>query len=72
MKAFGALIVVLFWMPASLQAKDLGNLSVNPYDADSLANPFGKGSPFAPNGINSPYSPHGSPDVTPILSSAAI
>lgn len=69
MKAFGALIVVLFWMPASLQAEDLGNLSVNPYDADSLANPFGKGSPFAPNGINSP---HGSPDVTPILSSAAI
>jgi hypothetical protein len=42
-------------------AEDLGNLSANPYDADSTANPFGKGSPFAPNGINNPFSPYGSP-----------
>ena len=48
-------------MPVSLQAEDLGNLSANPYDADSTANPFGKGSPFAPNGINNTYSPYGSP-----------
>lgn len=61
MKTLSTLIVVLLWMPASLQAEDLGNLSANPYDADSTANPFGKGSPFAPNGINNPFSPYGSP-----------
>ena len=40
---------------------DLGNLSANPFDIDSVANPFGKGSPFGPNGINNPFSPYGSP-----------
>ena len=38
----------------SALAEDLGNLSANPFDAESSSNPFGKGSPFAPNGINNP------------------
>ncbi|MBX9657259.1 MAG: hypothetical protein K2X00_01740 [Nitrospiraceae bacterium] len=61
MKTIAYLTLVLLWMPASLQAEDLGNLSANPFDVDSTANLFGKGSPFAPNGINNPYSPYGSP-----------
>ena len=61
MKIIGVVLIVLFWAPLTLQAEDLGNLSANPFDAESTANPFGKGSPFAPNGINNPFSPYGSP-----------
>lgn len=61
MKLTGVVILALCWMPCLLHAEDLGNLSANPFDADSTANPFGEGSQFAPNGINNPYSPYGSP-----------
>lgn len=55
------LTLVLLGLPAVVHAEDLGVLSANPFDVDSIANPFGAGSPFAPNGINNPYSPYGSP-----------
>lgn len=58
MKSLGALIVVLLWMSAFPRAKDLGNLSTNPFLYESTANLFGKGSPFAPNGISNPFSPY--------------
>ena len=34
----------------------LGELSSNPYDADSVSNPYGKyGSPYSSDSINNPY-----------------
>ena len=39
---------------------DLGNLTVNPYAPDSLANPYGAGSQFKADGLNNPYSEYGS------------
>jgi hypothetical protein len=40
----------------------LGNLSSNPYDANSTSNPYGQyGSPYSPNSINNPYGVYGSP-----------
>lgn len=39
----------------------LGQLSANPYIADSTANKFGAfGSPFSPTSVNNPYSQYGS------------
>jgi len=55
------LLLLLLLVPLSTSAKDLGELSANPYQQNSTANPFGAGSPFAPNGINNPFSPYGSP-----------
>ena len=38
----------------------LGQLSTNPYAADSTANQFGAfGSPYSPTGVNNPYSQYG-------------
>jgi hypothetical protein len=47
-------------LPISVNAKDLGELSANPYQQNSTANLYGAGSPFAPNGINNAFSPYGS------------
>lgn len=55
------LLLLLLLVPFSASAKELGELSANPYQQNSTANPFGAGSPFAPNGINNPFSPFGSP-----------
>ena len=55
------LLLFLLLAPVSASAKDLGELSANPYQENSTANPFGAGSPFAPNGMNNPFSPYGSP-----------
>ena len=39
----------------------LGQLSANPYAADSTANKFGAfGSPYSPTSVNNPYSQYGS------------
>ena len=41
--------------------KYLGNLSANPYDANSTSNEFGRyGSRYSPESINNPYSKYGS------------
>ena len=55
------LLLLLLLAPVSVSAKDLGELSANPYQQNSTANPYGAGSSFAPNGINNPFSPYGSP-----------
>lgn len=55
------LLLWLLLVPLSTSAKDLGELSANPYQQNFTANSYGAGSPFAPNGINNPYSPYGSP-----------
>ncbi len=39
----------------------LGQLSANPYDANSTSNPFGVGSPYNENSINNPNGEFGSP-----------
>lgn len=42
--------------------KYLGNLSANPYDADSVNNPYGRyGSEYSQDSINNPYGQYGSP-----------
>jgi hypothetical protein len=51
-----------------LYAKDgtyLGEMTSNPYDANSINNPYGKyGSPYSPSSIKNPYSKYGSPYST--------
>lgn len=39
----------------------LGQLSTNPYNADSTSNPYGAGNPYDANSINNPYGEYGSP-----------
>src|SRR5687768_886965 len=42
--------------------KYLGNLSANPYDADSVNNPYGRyGSEYSQDSINKAYGQYGSP-----------
>ena len=53
------LAVLLSFIPFSVHAKYLGELSANPYAPDSTANPFGAGSPFKLDGINNPYGRYG-------------
>ncbi len=55
------LLLLLLVCPLSASAEHLGELSADPFDADSTANPFGAGSPFKPDGTNNPFSPYGSP-----------
>ncbi len=44
-----------------VQARYLGRLSDNPYEADSIANPYGRyGSRHSPDSINNPYGEFGS------------
>jgi hypothetical protein len=57
---FGLLIASLTFV-TDLFAQDLGNLSSNPYPANSSANQFGAGSPYNSNSINNPYGKYGSP-----------
>lgn len=49
----------------SLYANDgtyLGELSSNPYAAESTSNPYGRyGNRYSPTSINNPYSQYGSP-----------
>ena len=41
--------------------KYLGNLSSNPYDANSVSNPYGRyGSEYSADSINNPYGKYGS------------
>ncbi|EAQ96928.1 hypothetical protein [Congregibacter litoralis] len=46
---------------ASNAQVDIGNLSTNPFDSDSVSNPLGAGSPFESNSINNAYGRYGSP-----------
>ena len=39
----------------------LGNLSINPYAPDSIANPHGAGSPYNPDSVTNLYGRFGSP-----------
>lgn len=55
------IVFVVLVLPCSTSAKDLGELSANPYQQHSTDNKYGAGSPFAPKGINNPFSPFGSP-----------
>ena len=52
---------LLVFIPFTLHAEDLGELSANPFNPESTSNPFGAGSPFKPDGLNNPFSPYGSP-----------
>jgi hypothetical protein len=59
--------VFLFCLIASVALADddtgyLGQLSANPYDADSTSNPYGAGNPYSADSINNPFGEYGSPD----------
>ena len=54
-------LLLVLPLPLSVHAKDLGELSANPFDPHPTSNPFGAGSPFKPDGLNNPFSPYGSP-----------
>jgi len=52
-------LLLVLPLPLSVHAKDLGELSANPFDPHPTSNPFGAGSPFKPDGLNNPFSPYG-------------
>ena len=44
------------------QANNLGTVSANPFDPNSISNPYGQyGSPYSPNSVNNPFGQYGSP-----------
>ena len=43
-------LLLLLLAPVSASAKELGELSANPYQQNSTANPYGAGSPFGRTG----------------------
>ena len=45
----------------TVHAEDLGELSANPYNPNSIANPFGAGNPFNPNSVTNPFGVYGNP-----------
>jgi hypothetical protein len=58
-------LIVLFLLtlfyPPIVCAEDLGNLSVNPFNPNSISNPYGAGNRYNSNSIMNPYGEHGSP-----------
>lgn len=55
------LAVLLSLIPLTVQAEDLGDLSANEFDPNSVANPFGAGSPFSPTSVTNQVGIYGSP-----------
>ena len=61
------ILICLILLVASLgdswaDGRYLGNLSANPYDANSTSNPYGRyGSEYSADSINNPYGRYGSP-----------
>jgi hypothetical protein len=59
-------VVACYLIAGSVDADDdtdadyLGQLSANPYAADSTSNPYGKGNPYDANSVNNPYGEYGS------------
>ena len=45
----------------TVHAEDLGELSANPYNPNSIANPYGAGNPFNPNSVTNPFGVYGNP-----------
>ncbi|MEK6804645.1 MAG: hypothetical protein AABZ34_18585 [Nitrospirota bacterium] len=54
------LLLFLLFLPLTVQAEYLGNLSANEFDTNSTANSNGTGNPFAPNSINNEFGRYGS------------
>jgi hypothetical protein len=54
-------LAVLIAAGAANAQTDLGNLSNNPFDPDSVSNPYGAGSPYSADSIANPYGRYGSP-----------
>ena len=57
-----ALAPLLTAIPAMADEEDyLGQLSANPFEADSASNPYGVGNPYDAKSISNPYGVYGSP-----------
>ena len=41
--------------------QDLGSLSSNPFDPNSVRNPYGAGNPYKPDSVTNPFGRHGNP-----------
>jgi len=62
MRSLLPVLLALLLLPFAASGEDdLGNLSANPYDPDSVSNPYGAGNPHDPNSVTNPYGPYGSP-----------
>jgi len=55
------LATLLVFVPLTVQAEYLGNLSTNEFDPNSIANPFGAGNPFSSNSVTNEFGIYGSP-----------
>ncbi|EED31285.1 conserved hypothetical protein [gamma proteobacterium NOR5-3] len=61
-RVLGTLALTALLAASTVSAQtDLGNLSANPFDPDSVSNPYGAGSPYKADGIANPYGRYGSP-----------
>lgn len=54
-------LMFVFVFVAFANAADLGNLSRNPYNPNSISNPFDAGNPYNPNSVTNPYGQYGNP-----------
>lgn len=52
---------LLVFIPLTVQAEYLGNLSTNEFDPNSIANPFGAGNPYSPNSVTNQFGIYGNP-----------
>ena len=52
---------LLVFIPLTVHAEYLGNLSANEYDPNSIANPYGAGSPYSSNSVTNEFGLYGSP-----------
>jgi hypothetical protein len=52
---------LLVFLPLTVQAEYLGNLSANESDPNSIANPYGAGSPYSPNSVTNEFGIYGGP-----------
>jgi hypothetical protein len=48
-------LVFLLLLTSNSYGRNLGQLSANPYNANSTSNPYGAGSRFNPNSVNSEF-----------------
>jgi hypothetical protein len=59
-KIFLSILLVLVFVAAA-GARDLGNLSTNPYAPNSISNPYGVGNPYNPDSVRNPCGRYGNP-----------
>ncbi len=54
-------IVIVLMLAVNVSFAHLGDLSLNPYDPNSISTPYGAGNPYNPNSVTNPFGRYGSP-----------